>query len=465
MLTPWRFKLREAQVAVEQGRLDEAAALLTAGDLRQYLPVQNALAEIAKQTSRRGFERAAAGDLATGWRDLDRARDLAGETSDWLEASRALADLAITEIVNYLRAGDYTAALQRIETLEKRKIAGLPLSSLREVTRRLESARKLAQRGKFADALQQVSAAETLRSDLTLIAEQKKLYAEHAERTRGLSEQLHASLAQSDWTKVLSLASELLELAPEYRVARDARRRAWAEVGEQIGDSRHAKDTHHWNGLSGEREASRSAKAVGEPTSARPAPRFMLWIDAVGGFLVCLGNEITVGQAFPGTRVDVPIQADISRKHIKIRRQGEGYVLEPLAAKVKLEGKPIASAALLSDGDEITLGEAVKLVFRKPHVLSASARLELTSPHRTQPYADAILLMAESCVLGPKWQNHVVCRDWGGDVVMYRQDDNLFCRAMQSIEIDGKLHDGRGLVKPGSHVLGTDFSMTLEALE
>jgi hypothetical protein len=38
------------------------------------------------------------------------------------------------------------------------------------------------------------------------------------------------------------------------------------------------------------------------------------------------------------------------------------------------------------------------------------------------------------------------------------------CRAMQSIEIDGRLHDGRGPVRPGSHVLGTDFSLTLEAV-
>ena len=44
------------------------------------------------------------------------------------------------------------------------------------------------------------------------------------------------------------------------------------------------------------------------------------------------------------------------------------------------------------------------------HVLSASARLEMVSRHRTQPHVDGILLMAESCVLGPKWQNHVVCR-------------------------------------------------------
>ena len=72
--------------------------------------------------------------------------------------------------------------------------------------------------------------------------------------------------------------------------------------------------------------------------------------------------------------------------------------------------------------------------------------------------------MAESCVLGPKWQNHVVCRDWEGDVVLYRSDKNIMCRAMESIEIDGKLHDGRGPVTPGSQVLGSDFSLTLEAL-
>jgi hypothetical protein len=88
----------------------------------------------------------------------------------------------------------------------------------------------------------------------------------------------------------------------------------------------------------------------------------------------------------------------------------------------------------------------------------------MLSPHRTQPGADAVILMAESCVLGPKWQNHVVCRDWNGDVVLYRSDHNIMCRAMESIEIDGRLHDGRGPVRPGSHVLGTDFSLSLEAV-
>ena len=95
---------------------------------------------------------------------------------------------------------------------------------------------------------------------------------------------------------------------------------------------------------------------------------------------------------------------------------------------------------------------------------NVSARLEIVSGHRSLPHADAVILMGESCVLGPKWQNHVVCREWNGDVVLYRSEERIMCRAMESVEIDGKLHDGRGPVRPGSHVVGGDFSFSLEAV-
>jgi hypothetical protein len=273
-----------------------------------------------------------------------------------------------------------------------------------------------------------------------------------------------------------------LELSPENRVARDARKRAWAEVGAPVADSRRMAETQYWGPLHGEQANNGRAGAVRPPVtqsdqeahadhrdaavpgSPREARRFMLWIDAVGGYLVCLGDETLIGQAAPGTRVDVPIQADISRKHVKLVRHKEGYVLEPIGGKVVVDGKLVNEPVLLSDGAEIVLNEAVKLVFRKPHVLSSSARLEIVSGHRSLPHADAVILMGESCVLGPKWQNHVVCREWSDDVVLYRSDDKIMCRAMESIEIDGQLHDGRGPVRPGSHVAGTDFSLSLEAV-
>jgi hypothetical protein len=295
-----------------------------------------------------------------------------------------------------------------------------------------------------------------------LIADSRRDYAARAERARQLAEDLHAAMSVNDWSKTLSLSNELLAISPDQRLARDARKRAWAEVGEQLGDSRRLGDTQHWAGAAEARLSQSSADQRPTVQQSTKSSRFMLWIDAVGGYLVCLGQEIILGQAVPGGQADVAIQADLSRKHARIIRVKEGYILEPLNGKTLLDGKALADAALLSDGDEFALGDSVKIRFRKPHVLSATARLEIISPHRTTPFADGVLLMAESCVLGPKWQNHVVCRDWTTDVVLYRADDKLMCRAPGSMSIDGEAREGRGALRPGSRVVGSDFSLTLE---
>jgi len=189
--------------------------------------------------------------------------------------------------------------------------------------------------------------------------------------------------------------------------------------------------------------------------------RFLLWIDAVGGYLVCPGDRIILGQAVPGTDVEVPILADLSGRHAVIRREGEDYLIEP-AGKVRVARRTIRAPALLSDGDEIQLGEGVRLRFRRPHPLSASARLDFLSRHRPQPAPDGVLLMAESCVLGPRPVNHVVCRDWKDDVVLFRQGDKLQCRAAGTLEIDGRKHAGRGPITRNSHIKGNDFSLSLE---
>ncbi|MHC4176980.1 MAG: FHA domain-containing protein, partial [Planctomycetota bacterium] len=60
--------------------------------------------------------------------------------------------------------------------------------------------------------------------------------------------------------------------------------------------------------------------------NAHQAERFMLWVDAVGGFWVCLADEITLGQPVRAGLADVPILADISSRHARIRRDGEGYL-------------------------------------------------------------------------------------------------------------------------------------------
>jgi tetratricopeptide (TPR) repeat protein len=469
MFAAWRFKLKEAETAFAQGRLEDAAAILQQDDLLTYLPIQQLLAQVAVAAGKRAIERGNRGEFDIAWKDLDLARQWGGETNDYLAAQRTIVDIALADVVRSLQADDSAGALQRIDSLARRQVKGVSLDSLREVARRLQSATKLRERAQFAEALEQLQAATAIRPDLPQLEELLKKTREAAEQARHLQEQLHAALVAQDWTNTLTLAEQLLEISPLCRIARDARRQAWAKVGGQVGDSRVLGVTQPWasSGLRPHDDAGEST-----PRSLR----FLLWVDAVGGYLVCLGDEVIIGQAHPGNAVDVLLQADIRRRHVSIRREGEGYILDPLAAKesppasaaaarqarVRIDGKEIKSPVLLNDGDEFELGEGVRLRFRKPHALSASARLEILSRHRTQPFADAVLLMAESAVLGPKWQNHVICRDWSTDVVLYRKEDNLFCRAMQSLEIDGQLQEGRGRLTVHSRVVGPDFSLSLE---
>ena len=146
----------------------------------------------------------------------------------------------------------------------------------------------------------------------------------------------------------------------------------------------------------------------------------MLWIDGVGGYLVCHAEELVLGQPSSPNRStargntgqanpnssEITILADLSTRHAKIHREPGGYLLSP-HGMTYINDKEIESQTLLNSGDVIQLGNSVKLEFVKPHALSATAKLTLISSHRCEPANDGILLMAESCVLGPKSHSHL----------------------------------------------------------
>ena len=191
--------------------------------------------------------------------------------------------------------------------------------------------------------------------------------------------------------------------------------------------------------------------------------RFLLWIDGVGGLLVSTGDRVLLGQAVPGNPVDVPILADIARRHVRIHRE-DRYLLEPLS-DVWIRQRPVQSMSVLSDGDTFRLGSGLEMRFRQPHALSATARLEWVSHHRTRPQVDAVLLMADTCVLGPQLHSHVICRDWSQEVVLYRQGGDWMCRCRDGLEVDGRFSSGSQAVTWDSHVRGSDFSFSLERIE
>jgi len=190
--------------------------------------------------------------------------------------------------------------------------------------------------------------------------------------------------------------------------------------------------------------------------------RFVIWVDAVGGFLVCVGDEVTFGQAVADARVDVPLVADVARRHATIRRDAEGYVIDPIAP-TWLDDRLLESAAPLADAAAIRLGP-VTLRFRLPHPLSATARIDLTSSHRLRPSCDGVLLLAQSCVLGAGPTSHIVCPDWEHEVVLFYSAGKLSCHLAGEFEIDGRSHTDCGRLAPNSRVAGDGLSFSLEEI-
>jgi hypothetical protein len=212
----------------------------------------------------------------------------------------------------------------------------------------------------------------------------------------------------------------------------------------------------------------REWKVVVESPVVGVVSRFMLWIDGIGGYLVCAGRTITLGA--PGeANVEVPIMADISRRHATIRRDGEHYLIDPLRPCF-IDGRTIGESARLGTSAELGLGAdwnaAVRLRFRLPHAASLSARLDLESGHRFRPHADGVVLLADTCLVGPAKVCHVVAP--GADrthVLCRRADGTIVFRTSGSYDVDGRKAVETSVVTRSSRIAGDDFLWQLEPLE
>lgn len=499
MFQPWRVKVRQAEEALRDGQLDEAGRLLCQGDVGEFLPAKRLKGKVARQMIKRGHNNVARGETSAGWRDLETATYLGADNSAASSLRDRLVERALSAVEASLEAGDPQSALARLADLNQHHATNGRTRTLEQVAKHVHAAKRHIRCGKFGDAESEYVAAVALTPQLKSLEVARRACREQAAESRRLQQKLHQFLSDEDWNNVLAASEELLALAPEDRIGRDARRRAWAAVGMSLPDSRrgtfplaaeavqggHGGRLYGQNGEQGtdfvrktKREDQEFAVAVPNAASRMTSgedneehgdrrhqrgPRFLLWVDAVGGYLVCQGEEITFGQAVGDHDIDVPIQGDLSRIHARMRRSGEGYLIEAVRT-TKVNGREITEPTVVGDGDLIELGESVKLKFRRPHALSATVCLDFVSHHRTQPAADGVLLMAESCVLGPQSTSHVKCPDWTTEVVLFGQADSMQCRAKTELVIDGTTCQGGGPVTRRSSITGDEFSLSLEEL-
>jgi hypothetical protein len=355
-----------------------------------------------------------------------------------------------------LEAGRPIDTLDLIAKIRDRGVRHPELERIETAAQDWIHATELADRGDFlraTDELNRVASKlpcpptglERFRAEVT---------SRHTRFSESVTRLLEAAEAKR-WREAVAVAAEVLAVAPDHREAKAVRGKAWVVAEPETGDfavppnepipanakrtsavAGHAHNTR-WDSVrvanpSSEQTIARASNAISSgflsmsaaQTVALPK-RFLLWVDGVGGYLVCLSNRVTFGQATADGPVDVPLFADVSRTHAELTRDAEGYVIES-GRDVRVNGTE-TKRAVLSAGDRVTLGTSCQFLFHKPVSVSSSVRLELTSGHRLPVAVDGILLMGNELILGPEPDSHIPMKI-PAPVLIYRSKDGLGVR-------------------------------------
>ena len=433
--------LRQAQEALKNGRLEEAHRLLEQPAARNHRRGGELLGQLTRAFVERGERHLRLEKTDQAWADLLQAEGLgtAEKSSDRLR--QALTSLGLAELRALLLAGEPERAESAVARLRQRGVASAELGVLEEGLRGWLRARELAGRGELGQALELAERAGRL------LGVNGRFEAFHADLVRhhqelpGLLVRLHEAAERERWREVLDLAEQVLAVASAHAEARALRSRAWRALAPAT-------------------VAQAPAEHLEETRAGSPPSRFWLWIDGVGGYLVCMGNRLTFGQALPSAPVDVPLVADVSRLHATLTRDAEGYVLEAVRP-IQVNNNTV-TRSLLQSGDRFTLGPTCQFLFRLPVPGSTTARVDLMSGHRLPMSVDGVLLMAETLVMGPGPQAHVLVPDLKQPVVLFRHRDALGVRYPGEFAINGQPSAGRAVLPPLANVSGQDVAFAIE---
>lgn len=191
---------------------------------------------------------------------------------------------------------------------------------------------------------------------------------------------------------------------------------------------------------------------------------YMLWIDGVGAWQLCVGSSFTIGApTLESESADITLLANISRQHASIRYDADHWQVAS-DHPTTISGRTVRSTATIRSGDQLCLAGRVKLGFRIPSVLSSSAVFDFESNHRPERTVDGMILMVDHCLLGPGHDQHICCPDWPDVVVLYAQNGMLRCRSAIPLKVDGRFVSDSAELRHGVIVDGDDLRFRIEEI-
>lgn len=158
-----------------------------------------------------------------------------------------------------------------------------------------------------------------------------------------------------------------------------------------------------------------------EPAAVDAASPAILWVDGVGGFLLWTASRAVIGGPAAEADGTIAVGADLRRREAILERTEAGYGLRPADGRVSLAERTLERAVTLRDGETFTLGRSTRFTFGKPQPLSGSARLSVLPPARFRGHIDAVLMVDDTLLVGPRDDCHVVAPQAEGKLVLMRR--------------------------------------------
>jgi len=443
MFSTW-LTLRQAQEAVKNGRLEEALRLATQPDVKGHRRAGEILQQVGQALVGRAQLHMQHDDDAAAWKDLLQAEGAGVQDKAAVKLRQDLARRGLNEARHFVELGEPARAAELTKRLEIHGVESPDLKVVAETAENWTLAVDLAARGELSQATAVLD--RIARHGYAKLEEFRNEIRKKHRLLESVLSKLHQALEQTRWREVIGLADQVLAIAPQHSEARRARAKAWKAVEPPtvaLGEGKHKPRSDR-------------------PEDAEPPRRFLLWIDGIGGYLVCLSPRVSIGQATPEACVDVPLFADVSRLHGYLTRDTEGYLLEAVRTTA-VNGQRVEKA-ILRNGDRFTMGNSCQMRFHQPVATSGTARLELSSGHRLALSVDGVIIMAETCILGPGPDAHVLLPDLRKPVVLFRRKEGLSVRYEGQYTVDGNFSRDRAALGLNSTVAGDDFRFTLEPL-
>ncbi len=506
------LRIRQAETALKDGRLDAAYELARADDLQSHRRGQDLIGRLARALVERGRGHLTAERWSEALADCQKAGQLAGNLD-------AVADLkaAITTALDRHQREDRCRANALAEVRQCLDAGHLSLGEglLQEVdgdaTRAGTLQKQVAARRASADAaLARVRAAMAAGDWDTAIDGLKE--AQHAHAANHELPELRCRLAAVVVARVqeavdqgrLDLAGPLLDklagltgptsevtaLAGLLDHCREAMRlieQGWLRQADEVlrrvctlapgarwahsaqqAVSQAATGVEHIRGgplglvgvhTPGDRmkrpatvDAVTKVLPNAEPVNGggRLPSRFMLQVDGVGSYLVLRDAAVTVGPVSSSARPDVGLLAEAGLPVARIERHDDDYFLAAERA-VSVNETP-TTRRLLANGDRIALSPRCRLRFEVPSAASTSAVLNLSGARLPQRDARRVILMDRSLVIGPGPGSHVRADSLAEPVVLHVRDGRLCCQTKEPVLVGDRPSSGAAGLPLGVNV-------------